>query len=206
MARFVIRKLERVYPDPKCALHHENTLELLVATVLSAQCTDARVNMVTPQLFQTYRSAQDYANADLAQLESIIRSTGFFRSKAKSLKGIGQKLVEFHDGEVPSKMEDLVRLPGVGRKTANVVLGNAFGLTEGIVVDTHVKRVSNRLGLTTSQDPIKIEQDLMKVIPRRQWISFSHWLILHGRQTCKAPKPLCGKCPLAEKCPSARVK
>lgn len=198
--RTIIRKLKRYYPDAHCALHHGNALELLVATILSAQCTDERVNQVTKGLFKKYRTARDYADADLAELESVIRPTGFFRSKAKSLKGSGEKLVALYGGEVPGELGALVSLPGVGRKTANVVLGNAFGIATGIVVDTHVKRVAFRLGLTKHKAPEKVEQDLLKVVPKEDWILFSHWLIFHGRQICKARRPLCEKCPLEDVC------
>lgn len=202
----IIQKLRRYYPDAHCALIHSNPLELLVATVLSAQCTDERVNMVTKALFKKYRSAEDYAAADLAQLELEIKPTGFFRSKAKSLKGLGAKLVDQHGGEVPADLEALTDLPGVGRKTANVVLGNAFHIATGIVVDTHVKRLSYRLGLTKQKTPEKVEQDLLKIVPPEDWILFSHWLIFHGRQICKARKPLCEICPLEGDCPKKGVK
>jgi endonuclease-3 len=199
----IIRKLETQYPAARCALDHVNPLELLVATILSAQCTDARVNIVTKDLFAKYRTADDYANADPAELEDIIRSTGFFRNKTKSILGMAQALVERHDGKVPATMDDLTALPGVGRKTANVVLGNAFGIDEGIVVDTHVKRISNRLKLTNKSDPEKIEQDLIKIVPRTKWTMFSHLLIHHGRDLCPARTPKCEICPVRALCPSA---
>ncbi len=200
----VIPRLKAEYPDAKTELDWTNPLELLVATILSAQTTDVRVNGVTKTLFQRYSTAHDYAEADPGELEEEIRPTGFYRNKARSLRGMAHALVEEHGGEVPRTMQELVALPGVGRKTANVVLGNAFGVDEGIVVDTHVRRVSNRLGLTAEQDPEKIEQDLMNVVPREDWTVFSHLLILHGRRICKARKPECPNCPLNDICPSAR--
>ncbi len=199
----IIRKLKKQYPEARTALDHRDPLQLLVATILSAQCTDARVNMVTKDLFKKYRSAEDYANANPEVLEQEIKSTGFFRNKTKSIIGMAQALVEEHDGEVPASMDELTALPGVGRKTANVVLGNAFHIDEGIVVDTHVRRIANRLKLTSKSDPVKIEQDLMKIVPRRDWTVFSHLLILHGRQICPARKPKCEICPVSELCPSA---
>jgi endonuclease-3 len=203
--KVILRKLKRYYPDAHCALVHSTPLELLVATVLSAQCTDERVNVVTKDLFQHYKTAQDYAEAPLADLESRIRSTGFFRSKAKSLQGIGQKLVAHHGGKVPQEVEALVQLPGVGRKTANVVLGVAFGIANGVVVDTHVKRLAFRLGLTNHKTPEKVEADLQKLIPKSQWIQFSHELIFHGRKICKARRPQCEICPLEGECPKRGV-
>lgn len=200
----MIPRLKAEYPDAKTELDWTNPLELLVATILSAQTTDVRVNGVTKTLFQRYSTAHDYAEADPGELEEEIRPTGFYRNKARSLRGMARALVEEHGGEVPRTMQELVALPGVGRKTANVVLGNAFGVDEGIVVDTHVRRVSNRLGLTAEQDPEKIEQDLMNVVPREDWTVFSHLLILHGRRICKARKPDCPNCPLNDICPSAR--
>jgi len=201
--RPVIQKLKRRYPDAKCALHHQNPLELLVATILSAQCTDARVNIVTPDLFAKYRTAADYAGADPAVFEQEIRTTGFFRNKTKAILGMAQALVRDHGGEVPRSMEALIALPGVGRKTANVVLGNAFGVNQGVVVDTHVHRLSRRLRLTAKNDPVKIEHDLMKLVPRREWTLFSHLLIHHGRQVCQARAPRCEICPVNTLCPSA---
>ena len=199
----VIPRLKAEYPDAQTELDWTNPLELLVATILSAQTTDVRVNGVTETLFHKYRTAVDYAEADPGQLEEDIRPTGFYRNKARSLQGMAQALVKEHGGEVPRTMPELVALPGVGRKTANVVLGNAFGIDEGVVVDTHVRRVSNRLGLTEEQDPEKIERDLMAVVPREDWTIFSHLLIFHGRRVCKARKPDCLNCPLNEICPSA---
>ena len=201
----LLRRLERAYPDARCALEHRSPLELLVATILSAQCTDARVNLVTPELFRRYPTAADYARAPRADLEDAIRSTGFFRNKAKSLQGLGAALVERHGGVVPDSMAELVALPGVGRKTANVVLGNAFGRNEGVVVDTHVARLSKRLGLTRQTDPVRIERDLIEVVPRDRWALWAHLLIFHGRRVCKAPRPRCAECVLADLCPSALV-
>jgi endonuclease-3 len=199
----IVPTLARVYGDAHCALVHHNALELLVATILSAQCTDHRVNIVTATLFKKYRSAKDFAEADLGVLEQDIRSTGFFRNKARSIQGAARRIAEKHGGEVPSTMEDLLELPGVARKTANVVLGTWFGTASGIVVDTHVQRISRRLQLTREDDPKKIEQDLMKLLPRAEWINFSHRLIWHGRKICAARKPKCGECPIAGECPSA---
>lgn len=202
--RPIIRKLSTRYPEAATALEHTNPLELLVTTILSAQCTDARVNMVTKQLFTKYRRAEDYANANPAEFEQEIKSTGFFRNKTRSILGMAQALVERHDGAVPTSMDALTALPGVGRKTANVVLGNAFGIDEGVVVDTHVKRISNRLKLTNKADPVKIERDLMKLVPKEHWTLFPHLLILHGRQICSARKPKCEICPVSDLCPSGR--
>ena len=199
----IIDKLKAQYPAAQCALEHQDPLELLVATILSAQCTDARVNMVTRQLFTKYRSAEDYANANPDTFEQEIKSTGFFRNKTRSIIGMAQALVERHDGQVPATMDELTALPGVGRKTANVVLGNAFGIDEGIVVDTHVKRIANRLKLTNRADPEKIERDLMKLVPRKDWTVFSHLLIHHGRQLCPARSPKCEICPVNPLCPTA---
>jgi endonuclease-3 len=198
-----IARLKSAYPDARTALDWKNPLELLVATILSAQTTDVRVNAVTPNLFARYPTAADYAGADPTELEEDIRPTGFFRNKAKSLRGMARALVEDHGGEVPRTMDDLVALPGVGRKTANVVLGNAFSIDEGVVVDTHVRRLSNRLGFTTRKDPEKIERDLMETVPKGDWTVFSHLLILHGRSVCKARKPACGDCGVNDLCPSA---
>lgn len=198
-------RLGEEYPDAHCALDHRSPLELLVATILSAQCTDKRVNLVTPALFARYPSAADYAAAELAELEELVRSTGFFRNKARSLKALGQALVADHDGEVPRSMAELHALPGVGRKTANVVLGNAFGIDEGIVVDTHVGRLSRRLGLTRETDAVKVESDLMALVPDDSWTLWSHLLILHGRAVCKARKPDCPSCVVADLCPSAEL-
>ena len=202
-AAALIPVLKRTYPDAHCELDHENPLQLLVATILSAQCTDKRVNMVTPILFRRCRTARDFATIPAEDLEEIIQSTGFFRSKAKSIRACCQAIVEKHGGEVPAKMDELTSLAGVGRKTANVVLGNAFGLNEGVVVDTHVQRLSRRLGLTRELDPVKIELDLMKIIPREHWAIFAHWLIFHGRRRCFARKPDCEGCELQSLCPSA---
>ncbi|HVO35421.1 MAG TPA: endonuclease III, partial [Gemmatimonadales bacterium] len=201
----ILRRLERSYPDAKCSLDHKDPLQLLVATILSAQCTDARVNLVTKDLFRKYKNAADYAAANPAEFETEIRSTGFFRNKTKSVIGMAQALMERFDGTVPDSMEALTSLPGVGRKTANVVLGNAFGKNEGIVVDTHVARVSRLLGLTRQRDPAKIEQDLMKIVPKRRWTLFSHLLIHHGRAVCVARRPRCEACTVAHLCPSSRV-
>jgi endonuclease-3 len=201
----IAARLAGEYPDARCALDHESPLQLLVATSLSAQCTDVRVNEVTPTLFDRYRSARDYAEAQLSELEELVRPTGFFRNKAKALKGLGQALVGEHDGEVPRSMAELTRLPGVGRKTANVVLGNAFGIDEGIVVDTHVGRLSRRLGLTAEEDPVKVESDLTQLVPRDGWTLWSHLLILHGRAVCKARRPDCAACVLVDLCPAAEV-
>jgi endonuclease-3 len=196
--------LKAEYPDARTELDWSNPLELLVATILSAQTTDVQVNRVTESLFAKYRTAEDYADSNPEELEEDIRPTGFYRNKARSLRGMANALVEKHAGEVPRTMSELVALPGVGRKTANVVLGNAFGTNEGIVVDTHVRRVSGRLGLTESSDPVTIEQELMEVVPEQDRTIFSHLLILHGRRTCKARKPDCPNCILNDICPSAR--
>ena len=201
----VITRLKEEYPDARTELNWENPLELLVATMLSAQTTDVRVNMVTDKLFEKYRTAADYAGADPAELEADIRPTGFYRNKARSLRGMARALLDEHGGEVPRTMAGLVSLPGVGRKTANVVLGNAFGVDEGVVVDTHVRRVSRRLGLTAEKDPEKIEQDLLGVVPEGERTLFSHLLILHGRRVCKARKPDCPGCVLSDICPSSTV-
>jgi len=197
--------LQKTYPDAHCELEHGSPLELLVATILSAQCTDKRVNKVTAQLFRKFRSAADYANAPLATLEQEIKTTGFYRNKAKNIQACCRKLLERHGGEVPRTMGELTRLDGVGRKTANVVLGNAFALNEGIVVDTHVSRLTRRLGLTKQTTPEKIEVDLMKLVPQGQWTLFSHWLIWHGRRRCFARTPDCAKCEIAKRCPSCAV-
>lgn len=204
-ARKVLARLKEAYPDATCALHHQSALQLLVATILSAQSTDARVNMVTPALFAKYRSALDFARADPRTLEQEIHSTGFFRNKTKSIIGMAQALVERHGGEVPDAMDALVQLPGVGRKTANVVLGTWFGKNAGIVVDTHVQRLATLLGFTKETDPVKIERDLMTLVPRDQWTWFSHTLILHGRQVCVARRPRCEICVVNQWCPSSRV-
>lgn len=202
-ARMVAARLGKSYPDAKCALLHSNALELLVATILSAQCTDARVNIVTKELFKKYRSATDYASASLSELESDIRSTGFFRNKAKSIQGAARMIAEKFGGRVPDRMDDLLLLPGVARKTGNVVLGTWFGKAEGVVVDTHVYRISQRLGLSKEKDPAKVERDLMALLRPEQWIDFSHRMIWHGRRICHARKPACEICPLRDICPSA---
>ena len=202
-ARVVCHLLAQTYPEAHCELDYTNPLELLVATILSAQCTDKRVNIVTQELFRTCRSAADYAALPQEQLEEIIKTTGFFRAKAKNIRACCADLVGLHRGEVPRTMEALTALAGVGRKTANVVLGNAFDIQAGVVVDTHVQRLSARLGLTKQTDPVKIEQDLMKLVPREDWALFSHWLIWHGRRRCYARKPDCAGCELREVCPSA---
>jgi endonuclease-3 len=199
-ARRIVRSLHRLYPDATCALHHRNALELLVATILSAQCTDERVNQVTPALFRAYPTAADYARADLRELEERIRPTGFFKNKAKALQALGRALVERHGGEVPARMEDLVELPGVGRKTANVVLGTWFG-RPAITVDTHVSRLAARLELSRHTDPVKIEFDLMEILPEKEWTFASHALIWHGRRVCKALRPQCDRCGLRADCP-----
>ena len=201
----VVKALAQEYPDATCALDFQTPLELLVATILSAQCTDQRVNLVTKDLFQKYRTAADYAVAALADLERDIQSTGFFRNKAKSIAGCCQVLQERFGGEVPKDLDALVGLPGVGRKTANVVLGTAYGIASGIVVDTHVVRVSRRLGLTAQKDPVKIEQDLMQLVPKSGWVAFSHRMIHHGRRLCTARKPQCDDCPLRPFCPRIGV-
>ena len=198
----LLRELPRIYPDAHCELDFKNPLELLVATILSAQCTDVRVNMVTKVLFKRCKTAKDYADISQEELEEIIRSTGFYRNKAKSLRGMGATLVERHAGKVPSTMEELSAIPGAGRKTANVVLGNAFDINEGVVVDTHVGRLSLRLGLTSNSDPLKVEQDLMNLCPQEQWTLLSHWLIWHGRRRCKARNPDCKECEFRNLCPS----
>lgn len=200
----LVRGLAKLYPDAHCALHYENPLQLLIATILSAQCTDVRVNMVTPALFARFPDAAAYATAAPAELEALIQSTGFFRNKARSIIGCCQQLVDQHGGQVPGTMEELVPLPGVGRKTANVLLGNAFGVP-GITVDTHVGRLSRRLGLTEHDDPEKVERDLMRLIPQKEWTMFSHRMIFHGRQVCFARKPNCGGCTLAKLCPKVGV-
>jgi endonuclease-3 len=204
-ARKIIARLKKEYPDATCALTHGSALELVVATILSAQCTDARVNMVTPHLFATYRTAADYAAADPRVLEKEIQSTGFFRNKTRSIIGMAQALVERHGGEVPQTMEELTALPGVGRKTANVILGTWFRKNEGVVVDTHVQRLTGLLRLSRQTDPVKIEQDLMAIVPREDWTWFSHTLIHHGRAVCIARRPACAACVLNRLCPSSTV-
>lgn len=200
----ILARLKRTYPDARCALNHRDAYQLIVATILSAQCTDVRVNLVTPELFRRYPSPTALATARQPDVEKIIQSTGFFRNKAKNLIAMAQALVADHESEVPRTMADLQALPGVGRKTANVVLGNAFGINEGVTVDTHVARLSQLLGLTRETDPVKIERDLMALFPRKSWALLSHLLIFHGRQICIARRPKCMECVLNELCPSAR--
>ena len=203
--RQIIRLLKKEYPDARCSLDHSNPLELLVATILSAQCTDERVNLVTADLFRKYRTWRDYADAPTAELERDIHSTGFFRNKARAIQGACRLIGERHGGRVPDTLEELLELPGVARKTANVVLGNAYGVASGVVVDTHVSRLSERLGLSEEKSAEKIERDLLGLVPESDWINFSHLLIAHGRAVCKARTPLCGECVLAKLCPSAAV-
>jgi len=204
-AKKIIARLKREYPDATCALHHKSALELVVATILSAQCTDARVNIVTPHLFAKYRTAADYAAADPKVFEQEIQSTGFFRNKTRSIIGMAQALVERHGGEVPQTMEELTDLPGVGRKTANVILGTWFQKNEGVVVDTHVQRLTGLLKLRRQDDPVKIEQELMGIVSRDDWTWFSHTLIQHGRRVCIARRPRCADCVLNRLCPSSTV-
>jgi endonuclease-3 len=203
--RAIIRKLKRRFPEAKCSLNHRSPLQLLVATILSAQCTDARVNIVTKDLFKRYKTAKDLAEADPDDLSEMIKSTGFFRNKTKSIIGMAEALVANHGSKVPKTMRELVRLPGVGRKTANVVLGNAFGIDEGVVVDTHVTRIANRLRLTRHKDAVKIERDLMSLIPKKDWTLFPHLMIHHGRAICQARTPKCEECPINTHCPSSRA-
>jgi endonuclease-3 len=201
----IIAGLQKAYPDAHCELNHSNPLELLIATILSAQCTDKRVNIVTPQLFKKYPTAEAYAKARLPELEEEIKSTGFYRNKAKSITKATANIVEKHGGKVPNTMEELIALGGVGRKTANVVLGNAFNINTGVVVDTHVARLSQRLGLTEEKDPVKIELALMNLVPQDQWTLFSHWLIWHGRRRCYARNPDCANCEIKALCPRIGV-
>jgi endonuclease-3 len=204
----IIRLLEKAYPDAKVALKFTTPLEMLVATILSAQCTDERVNMVTQGpngLFAKYRTCQDYLRVPESELAADIRPTGFFNQKTKSIRGACARIVEEYGGDVPATIEELVTLPGVARKTANIVLGNSFGVVEGIAVDTHVRRVSQRLGFTENKDPDKIERDLMRIVPRERWFTFTYVLIEHGRAVCKAPTPRCEECPVNALCPSSRV-
>lgn len=203
--RKIITRMRQVFPNPKIALEYVDPLQLLVATILSAQCTDERVNQVTPALFKKYRTTKDYADANVAEFEQEIRSTGFFRAKAKSIINCCKQLVEKHGGKVPQSMEELVQLPGVGRKTANCVLGGAFGISSGVVVDTHVRRLAQRMGLSKEDDPEKIEVDLMAIIPKKDWIDFGNMLIRHGRKTCQARKPNCPECVINDLCPSAEI-
>jgi len=202
----IIKLLKRAHPDAKCALNHSNPFELLVATILSAQCTDERVNKVTADLFRKYRKPEDYLKVPATELQEDIRTTGFFRNKTKSIQGACSMLVDEFHGQVPKTMDELLKLPGVARKTANVVLGVAYGIPAGIVVDTHVTRVSRRLGLTKQKDAVKIEQDLVELVPRKDWIIFSHLLIFHGRRICKARRPLCEECQVEKLCPSSMLK
>lgn len=204
-AQKIVAELYRLYPDAKCSLDFTTPLELLVATILSAQCTDVLVNSVTPALFQKYREAADYANAPIEELELDVKKTGFYRNKAKHLREAGLMLVERYDGVVPRTMVELIALPGVARKTANVVMGNAYGIVEGVVVDTHVGRIARRLGLTASDDPVRVEQDLMALVPQNDWLALSHMLIYHGRAVCQARRPLCEKCSLVPLCPTGQA-
>lgn len=198
----IIRRLKKAYPDAHCALEHSNPFELLIATILSAQCTDTRVNIVTATLFRKYRSPQDFVDVSQEVLEKDIHSTGFFRNKAKNIKAACQRLIEVYGGKIPQTMDEILTLGGVARKTANVVLGNAFGIASGVVVDTHVSRLSQRLGITKQKTPQKIEKDLEKLVPKTDWIVFPHWMIFHGRQICDARKPKCYECVLVDICPS----
>ena len=204
--RKIISRLKKAYPDAKCSLNHSNPLELLIATILSAQCTDERVNIVTADLFRKYRTCSDYLKVPESELQNDVRTTGFFRNKTKSIQGACKELNEKYGCRVPETMEELLELPGVARKTANVVLGNAFGIATGVVVDTHVTRLSRRLGLTANKAPEKIERDLVELVPKKDWIDFSHLLIYHGRRICKARKPLCEACVVEKYCPSSRLK
>lgn len=204
--RKIIRLLKRAYPDAKCSLNHANAFELLIATILSAQCTDARVNIVTQNLFRKYRKPEDYLNVSPQELQQDIRTTGFFRNKTTSIQGTAKVLMELYGGKVPRSMDELLELPGVARKTANVVLGNAFGISAGVVVDTHVTRLSHRLGLTTQKTAEKIEQDLIAIVPKKDWVIFPHLLIAHGRAICKARNPLCAECAVEKLCPSSFLK
>ena len=204
--RKIIRLLKRAYPNAKCSLNHSNAFELLIATILSAQCTDERVNIVTADLFRKYRRPEDYLKASSRELEKDIRTTGFFRNKTRSIQGTARVLTEQYDGQVPKSMDELLELPGVARKTANVVLGNAFDIHAGVVVDTHVSRLAHRLGLSKEKQPEKIEQDLIQLVPKKDWVVFPHLMIYHGRKICKARNPLCGECVIEEVCPSSFLK
>ncbi len=204
--RKIVRLLKRAYPDAKCSLNHSNAFELLIATILSAQCTDERVNLVTADLFRKYRKPGDYLNVSNRELEKDIRTTGFFRNKTKSIQGTARLLTEQYGGKVPDSMDELLELPGVARKTANVVMGNAFGIASGVVVDTHVTRLSHRLGLSHEKHAEKIENDLLGLVPKKDWVIFSHLLIAHGRKTCKARNPACDECVLEKLCPSSFLK
>jgi len=201
----IIKRLKKAYPNPHCALNHKNAFELLIATILSAQCTDERVNIVTADLFRKYHGPEDYLKVEQTELEKDIHSTGFFRNKSKNIQGACRRLIDEFGGQIPRSMDEILTLPGVARKTGNVVLGNAFGIASGIVVDTHVGRLSQRLGLTTNENAEKIENDLLQLVPKRYWIMFPHWLITHGRQICTARKPKCRQCVLANICPSYKV-
>jgi len=201
----IIKRLKKAYPDAHCALNHTNPFELLIATILSAQCTDRQVNIVTADLFRKFRKPQDYLDVSQEELEKEIRSIGFFRSKAKNIRAASEKIITEFGGKVPDSMDELLTLNGVGRKTANVVLGNAFGIASGVVVDTHVERLSQRLGLTKNKTPDKIERDLEKLVPKKDWVMFPHWLIFHGRQICQARKPKCTECVLGDICPSYKL-
>lgn len=198
----IIKRFRKMYPDAHCALNHTNPFELMVATILSAQCTDERVNIVTADLFRKYRSPEDFVAVPQSELERDIHSTGFFRNKAKNIKAASKRLIEVYGGEIPREMDEILTLGGVARKTANVVLGNAFGIASGVVVDTHVMRLSQRLGLTENKTPEKIEKDLQELVPKKHWVMFPHWMIYHGRQVCNARKPKCHECKLADICPS----
>ena len=204
-AATIIRRLKKAYPDAHCALVHTSPFELLIATILSAQCTDVRVNIVTADLFRKYHGPQDFLNVSQQELEKDIHSTGFFRNKAKNIQAACRRIIEEYKGEIPRTMEDLLTLGGVARKTANVVLGNAFGIASGVVVDTHISRLSQRLGLTENKTPEKIETDLAAIISKKHWVMFPHWMIYHGRQVCDARKPKCSECVLADICPSCFV-
>jgi len=204
--REIIRKLKRAYPGAKCSLNHSNAFELLIATILSAQCTDDRVNIVTADLFRKYRKPEDYLTVSPRELEKDIQSTGFFRNKTKSIQGTAKMLTETYSGEVPKTMDELLELPGVARKTANVVLGNAFDIKAGVVVDTHVTRLSHRLNLTQEKTAEKIEQDLIPIVPKKDWVIFPHLIIYHGRKTCKARNPQCAECVVEKTCPSSFLK
>ena len=196
----IISVFSKKYPNPECALIHMNPWELLVATILSAQCTDKRVNIVTPDLFKKYPTAKETAKANIEELEELIKSTGFYHNKAKNIKACAEVLINQYNGTIPQNIEEMIKLPGVGRKTANVVLGNAFGIASGVVVDTHVSRISQKLGLTKETDPVKIESDLKKIVPQKYWIAFSHWLVFHWRERCIARRPQCDKCELEKIC------
>ncbi|HWN09392.1 MAG TPA: endonuclease III [Pyrinomonadaceae bacterium] len=204
--RHIIRLLKRAYPDAKCSLNHSNAFELLIATILSAQCTDARVNIVTQDLFRKYRKPEDYLKVSTGELQQDIRTTGFFRNKTTSIQGTAKALTEQYGGVVPQTMPELLELPGVARKTANVVLGNAFGIHAGVVVDTHVTRLSHRLGLSEEKTAEKIEQDLIAIVPKKEWVIFPHLFIAHGRAICKARSPLCEECVVEKLCPSSYLK